>query len=166
MPRHKTNADLSGLSDDDILSEATSRLLSLYIKRGGDEGDPNTSIIIRLKSIDGCSVEFAHQQKFYDWRLDVMNRRLGVKIPSDVFTSCPRCRKSDLLTFEGEVFCLSCNWDSVDIHAEALALAELHRQNRLPVQASASSLKSSLIQRLFQFEGTGKSCNGDCPDAA
>ena len=63
-------------------------------------------------------------------RLDVMNRRLGVRIPSEVFTSCPRCKKSELLTFEGEVFCLGCNWDSVDIHAEALSLAELHRQQR------------------------------------
>ena len=73
-------------------------------------------------------------------RLDVMNRRLGVKIPSEVFKSCPRCRKEELLIFEGEVFCLSCNWDSVELHAEALALAQLYRQQKKAVAAPVRSL--------------------------
>jgi len=56
-------------------------------------------------------------------RLDAMNQMLGLKTPAQIFKNCPKCKCADLLEFEGEVFCNRCPWDSVIIHAEALAAA-------------------------------------------
>jgi hypothetical protein len=63
-------------------------------------------------------------------RLDSLNRWLGVKTPAEVFKSCPGCKNAELLEFEGEVFCDRCSWDSVLIHAEVLAEAQLLKQRK------------------------------------
>ena len=40
------------------------------------------------------------------------------KLPSEVFNSCPRCDSPNLLRFEGECFCLHCDWDSIELHLD------------------------------------------------
>jgi hypothetical protein len=59
--------------------------------------------------------------------LDALDHLTGVTPPAEVFDRCPRCRAEEPLKFEGEVFCLKCSWDSVDIHAEALAAAQIYQ---------------------------------------
>ncbi len=61
-------------------------------------------------------------------RLDALNRSLGVKTPAQVFKNCPGCKNEELLEFEGEVLCTRCSWDSVLIHAEVLAEAQIRKQ--------------------------------------
>ena len=63
-------------------------------------------------------------------QLDIFNKTLGVIPPAEVFHSCPRCKSGDLFVFEGEVFCQRCAWDSVSVHAEVLADAQLRSQQR------------------------------------
>lgn len=63
-------------------------------------------------------------------RLDALNQFLGLKTPEQVFKKCPKCRTDDLFKFECEVFCQRCSWDSVIIHAEALAAAQLRWQQK------------------------------------
>ncbi|MGK5086892.1 hypothetical protein WDW86_04990 [Bdellovibrionota bacterium FG-2] len=47
------------------------------------------------------------------------NRRIKLtKLPSEVFKECPRCESPKLLRFEGEVFCLCCDWDSIKLHMD------------------------------------------------
>jgi len=48
-------------------------------------------------------------------------RNQRVKLPSDVFNHCPECESRELLKFEGEAFCLSCDWDSIIVHADAVS---------------------------------------------
>jgi hypothetical protein len=107
-------------------------------------------------------------------RLDIMNRWLGVKTPAEAFKNCLRCKSSDLFEFEGEVFCNKCNWDSVLIHAEALALAQLRmqhnraRQNRGEVVVI--TLPSAHVRLLLQPEPptppSSPSPVSPCPEVA
>ena len=78
-------------------------------------------------------------------RMDVMNKWLNVKTPAEVFTSCPHCRSKSLFDFEGEIFCNGCNWDSIEVHAEILAVAQINRNKpeRELIQVSASNDKNS-----------------------
>lgn len=39
--------------------------------------------------------------------------------PAEVFKMCPDCRSSNLLIFETDLFCLACDWDSVELTAHA-----------------------------------------------
>ena len=55
---------------------------------------------------------------------------MGSRPRAEVFKSCPGCKNKELLEFEGEVFCARCSWDSILIHAEVLAEAQLLRQRR------------------------------------
>ena len=40
--------------------------------------------------------------------------------PVDVFHSCPYCESAQLIKFEEEVICQSCDWNSIATHIEAL----------------------------------------------
>ncbi|MGK5087902.1 hypothetical protein WDW86_10120 [Bdellovibrionota bacterium FG-2] len=47
------------------------------------------------------------------------NQRMSLaSLPSDVFNQCPRCESLGILKFEGEAFCLRCDWDSVRLHVD------------------------------------------------
>ncbi len=83
-------------------------------------------------------------------RLDSLNKGLGVRTPAEVFKKCLRCRSADLLDFEGEVFCLKCNWDSVVIHAEALAAAQIRKQQRKGQVVPISRASAPYIRMLMQ----------------
>ena len=44
------------------------------------------------------------------------------KTPSQTFHQCPNCGCEDLLTFEVDVLCTHCSWDSLEAHVYAGAL--------------------------------------------
>jgi hypothetical protein len=109
-------------------------------------------------------------------RLDAINQVLGMKTPAQVFKKCFRCKGSDLLEFEGEVFCQRCSWDSVVIHAEALAVAMANakrgkrRKSGVQIKAAPVSSGSTPYLHLFlpsesQSEG-GQSSSGKHPEVA
>ena len=107
-------------------------------------------------------------------RLDSLNEQLGVKTPAQIFTKCPRCKRDDLLEFEGEVFCNHCPWDSVLMNAEVLALA-LHRfdqrterRGRKP-KPRVTAISSPYLHLFFPSErpkAESASPQGEHPDVA
>lgn len=40
---------------------------------------------------------------------------------------CPRCEHPELLSFEGEAFCMSCDWDSIEANVESRILIQADR---------------------------------------
>ncbi|MBI3556169.1 MAG: hypothetical protein HY074_07890 [Deltaproteobacteria bacterium] len=52
-----------------------------------------------------------------------------VKTPAAVFRCCPECESPNLMTFEGEVICDFCGWDSIALHLDA----RLSAQEQLPL---------------------------------
>ena len=61
--------------------------------------------------------------------------RAATRTPAEVFTACPACGCTNLLKFEGEAFCLRCDWDSVLLHAECEATSRMAK-----ARAEASSV--------------------------
>lgn len=50
-----------------------------------------------------------------------------VRKPCDVFKCCPECDSHNLLDFESEVFCMHCDWNSIETHVEARLNAQANR---------------------------------------
>ena len=48
-----------------------------------------------------------------------LSNRRRVKQGSESFFSCPECGSPNLITFEDEVLCSYCGWDSIEIRSEA-----------------------------------------------
>ncbi|MGE4233065.1 MAG: hypothetical protein AB7F43_07030 [Bacteriovoracia bacterium] len=44
---------------------------------------------------------------------------LGLRKPSDVFSSCPQCESPNIYKFEGDAFCTYCDWDSIILRVDA-----------------------------------------------
>lgn len=44
----------------------------------------------------------------------------SIKKPRDVFKKCPRCSRGPLITFDDDVLCPACPWDSISQYSDAL----------------------------------------------
>ena len=78
---------------------------------------------------------------------------IDVPAAMHVFKACPVCRRKDLLSFEEEVFCTSCDWNSIEWRVEAQLNAQIarHRSRKQiePKQADQFQLprrKSRLVK--------------------
>lgn len=52
-----------------------------------------------------------------------INRHPKVARPCDVFKRCPAC-KAELLIVDSDVLCSRCDWNSIEVHVEALLSAQ------------------------------------------
>lgn len=60
-------------------------------------------------------------------------------------THCPRCKHRDLLDFEGDAFCLKCNWDSIEANVDSLGLNRLFSELIFDATDSQESEGESLL---------------------
>lgn len=50
--------------------------------------------------------------------------KMKIKSPAKVFSQCPYCESKSLLRFESQVFCCSCEWNSLKGFFRASAIAQ------------------------------------------
>ena len=56
-------------------------------------------------------------------------KRDRLTMPSKIFKACPYCDSRYIWEFDGQVFCSSCDWDSINVFVECNSMEDLFKQD-------------------------------------
>lgn len=62
-----------------------------------------------------------------------------VKLPSEVFSCCPKCDSTEIYKLDGQVLCMAdnnCGWNSISSYLNAVEIAESRATNTTPILTS------------------------------
>lgn len=74
-----------------------------------------------------------------------MNSKRTKLLNGTEINRCPRCKHRDLLAFEGDAFCMKCNWDSVEANVDSLGLNRLFSEMNFEASRSIESKGEPLL---------------------